>query len=133
MGQLSSVLVESYSDIYIRDTISRSVLKRVERFRDEDYVDLRHFVRLLGEGYSGKNKAVREKASQLCDHLKVEREQGPILANVAGFGHKNAHGLSVYFPLRGCSRYYTPDHLAFADSPWRHLIHTVNEVSLPEE
>jgi hypothetical protein len=129
VDQLSSTLIEGHSEIYIRDILLRRVLKRVERFRDKDYIDLRHFASLLAGGYRGKNETIREYANQLCDHLKVGQKQGPILANAHGLRHKEAHGLSIYFPLWGCSSYYTPSHLEFANNQWRQLIHAANEVS----
>lgn len=129
VDQLSKDLTESHSGTYIRHKLAHRVLKRVERFHDDDYVDLHHFVSLLGHGHIGKGRTIRELADELCKHLRAGQEQGPILANVHGLGHKEAHGLSIYFPRKGCSSYYTPAHLEFANNQWRQLIHIANEVS----
>ena len=128
VSQLSDTLIESYDDIYTRDALSHRVLKRVQRFRDADYIDLYHFSSLLSSRYQGGNNSVWQLANQVCQHLIAGEELSPILANVHGTGHKNAHGMSIYFPLQGCSDFYAPDHLEFAQNQWRCLVHTVNGV-----
>ena len=78
----------------IRATLA-DILISVQRFREEDYLDLYDFALLCRKNMS--QPGIAESAAGL---LKLLDEN--IIANVtAGDKVKNAHGISIYFPLKG--------------------------------
>lgn len=101
------------------------ITRYVMRFKDKDYVDLHHFLRLLRKQYHGENRALTEALAGVLEML--EREGSPVLANVAeGRDYNHAHGLSIYWPALGCSPFYKG--LEFDEVEWGTFIRRLNKV-----
>ncbi|MBU7044102.1 MAG: hypothetical protein HXS47_10965 [Theionarchaea archaeon] len=73
--------------------------ENVEFFSDLDYIDLHHFAGLL-KAYVG-HKAIKKDA-----YLLMKAIDDAVIAEGHGFMNRNAHGISVYFPI-GSAGYST--------------------------
>lgn len=92
LDDFAGMLVASLGSI--RDQLA-GILLSVQRFREGDYLDLYDFALLCRKNLP--QPGIAEAAARL---LKLLDEN--IIANVAvGETVKNAHGLSIYFPLKG--------------------------------
>ena len=126
IGKLAQALTARYdADFQVERAIGRA-LKRVQRFRgDRDYMDLYDFLQHMEAEYATIDELMAE-----IKGLRLSLEQSasgtPIIANVTGRGLPNAHGLSVYFPDQGCSKYY--DDVEMAGMGWKDLICKQNRV-----
>ncbi|WHZ29343.1 MAG: hypothetical protein OJF51_004145 [Nitrospira sp.] len=126
MGKLARALTAHYeADFQVERAIGRA-LKRVQRFRDRDYMDLYNFLELLEAEYGGDD-VLMAGIKGLRLSLKQSASGTPIIANVTGRVLPNAHGLSVYFPYEGCSKYY--DDVEMAGMGWKDLICKQNQIA----
>jgi hypothetical protein len=126
IGKLAQALTAGYdADFQIERAIGRA-LKRVQRFRERDYMDLYNFLQHLEAEYAADDELMAG-----IKGLRLSLEQStpgtPIIASVTGKVLLNAHGLSVYFPNQGCSKYY--DDLEVASMGWKDLICKQNQVA----
>lgn len=127
IGELARSIVSSYDHDFLLERAIGRVVQDVQRFRgDRDYTDLEHLLRLLATEYVGPG-SVPEAIREVRDMFAEQHGQTPVLANFHGVMRPNANGLSIYFPLGGCSEYY--DDLPFASLGWRDLIHKRNRVN----
>jgi hypothetical protein len=127
IGKLAQALTARYdADFQVERAIGRA-LKRVQRFRgDRDYMDLYDFLQHL-EGEYGAGDELMDGIKGLRRSLEQSAPSTPIIANVTGRALPNAHGLSVYFPNQGCSKYY--DNVEMAGMGWKDLICKQNQVA----
>jgi hypothetical protein len=129
LGQLAGLLTRRYDEDFLLERSIGRVLQDVQRFRgDRDYIDLSHFLQLLDQEYHDIGQ-VPEAVREVQGVLAGQAEQAPVIANFHGMSRPNANGLSVYFPLSGCSVYY--DDLPFASLGWQNLIRKRNRVIQP--
>ena len=80
-------------------------------------------MQLVRDEYGGIRQ-VGELADKMAEHLALDPSRGLIVSNFHGSARPNANGLSIYFPLRGCSPFYAQE--VFADSDWHKVIQQVN-------
>jgi hypothetical protein len=127
VGTLAQALTTRYDiDFRVERAIGRT-LKRVQRFSgDRDYIDLYDFLRHLESEY-GNSGELKDRIEELRVTLEQSARDTPIIANFAGMALPNAHGLSVYFPNQGCSKYY--DDVEMAGLGWKDLICKQNQVA----
>jgi Clostripain family len=123
MRAISSSILNTYGKGYHTELALDRSKRRAQCFRDEDYLDLRHFVQLMYAEYDGTSQ-IRDIACELAHHLDARASDGPVAANFHGLGRQNANGLSIYFPARGCSAFYGRQ--AFADTGWDVVIRRAN-------
>ncbi len=77
-----------------KKAILADILLSVQRFRDGDYIDLKDFALLCSKNVA--HPGIVESAQSLLEHL-----DRAVIANAAlGEKVKNAHGMSIYFPLK---------------------------------
>jgi hypothetical protein len=122
---LSDLVAEVYLTDWNTERAVGRIRHEVQKFRDQDYVDLRHLMQLLKDEYYG-DLGVDDLAHNLTEHLATEEPGGPIVANFHGSGCPNANGLSIYFPATGCSPFYEKQ--AFALSGWNRVIRRANRL-----
>jgi hypothetical protein len=127
VDDLARDLVASYGRSWGVKLALSNAREGAQRFRDPDYIDLYQFAdRLWLDGPEGSSTV--SIAEKLLRHLDVQSPQTPIVANTYGAQRPGAHGLSIYFPDKGCSKYYDPQYLAFARLGWRAWLYHVNGV-----
>ena len=125
---LSSLILSTYGNGYHTEFALERGRRKAQSFRDEDYLDLRHFMEIMRDEYDG-SFPINNLAKELASHLDVNTCDGPIVANFHGLGRENARGLSIYFPPRDCSPFYCRQ--AFADSGWEQIIRRANYLNPP--
>jgi hypothetical protein len=75
-------------------------IRRVQKFRDQQYVDLKHLSLLLAEEFA--DDPLRAAAHEVAERLTVGTPEAVVVATrVLGMGVQFAHGLSIYLPLLG--------------------------------
>jgi len=94
-----------------------SALSQVQKFSDDDNVDLNHYVKLLYEGT--KNEALKAKSAELMTYLA---KQTVVLNSYLGDKYKNAYGIAVYLPTGTMDGTYSS--LAFASAT--HWVNFIN-------
>lgn len=120
INNLARALSAGYdANFQVERAIGRA-LKRVQRFRgDRDYIDLYDFLQHLGFEY-GSDDELMDRIKELQITMEQSATNSPIIANVTGMALPHAHGLSIYFPVLGCSKYY--DDLRMVGLGWKELI-----------
>lgn len=116
---LAALLVERYAETELY--LSR-VLRKVQRFRDGDYVDIVHFSELCAE-------MIGDNDIRATARMVVSKAKEQIIANATtGTGLDNANGLSVLFPRESPSsellQMLDNIRIATAWPHWRSLIRT---------
>jgi hypothetical protein len=98
VGFLSDHLLEALGDTRLYGDTLLPALRTVQKFRDDQYVDLGHLARLLaGSSVAGPvATASGEIAGRLGDPASVVAA-----ATRGGRGVEEATGLSIYLPLMG--------------------------------
>jgi hypothetical protein len=124
---LSAKIADVYAIDFMTELAMGRAKQRGQTFRDEDYVDLLHFVQLLASEYTGTTN-LRAVATDLAEHL-ANGTSSPIVANYHGHSRPDAHGLSIYLPVRRYSPFY--DRQDFALSGWGTVIRCLNHVKEP--
>jgi hypothetical protein len=103
LNGLAHTLISSLTDRGMLGLVF-GALRSAQSFSDRDYVDLAHFCQLLAEA-DARGK-MGEAARQVADRLLAEST--PIVAKGHhGPGMTNAHGLSIYLPVRTFSPLYS--------------------------
>jgi Clostripain family len=75
-------------------------IRRVQKFRDQQYVDLKHLSLLLAEELT--DETLRAAAGEVAERLNADAPESVVVAaRVLGTGVQFAHGLSIYLPLLG--------------------------------
>jgi hypothetical protein len=124
---LSKLVLETYSmNSKVRDSL-RNAMIDAESFWDTDFVDLRNLMQRLGAEYHASNLA--NLADDLTNHLEPKARGGPIVENFHGSRHRNANGMSIYFPAKRYSPFY--DGQAFVLSGWNKVIRCANGMKAP--
>jgi hypothetical protein len=125
VAHLSKRLHTLYAQDLYTERAVKAARKRAQRFEDADYVDLYDLVWRIGDAYDG-DEDLLEAVEAVLSHLTSDRGQTAILADVHISQLKGAHGLSIYFPDKGCSQYYND--LDFARLGWGAWLRYVNQV-----
>jgi hypothetical protein len=125
VSTLSESVVEAYPSDWTTERAISRIRHDVQKFRDKDYVDLRHLMQLLEGEYCG-HLGIADLAHDLAEHLAPGAPRGPIVSNFSGSGRPKAYGLSIYFPSSGCSPFY--ERQAFALSGWNRVIRRANRL-----
>jgi hypothetical protein len=113
-------------DFLLERALSRG-LKQVQRFRgDRDFIDLHDFLHFLKLEYNTSNE-LADRIETLRAALERTGNGQTIIANVAGSNIPKAHGLSIYFPDQGCSKYY--EDVEISAMGWKDLIYKQNRLT----
>lgn len=97
---------------------------QTQTFMDPDYVDLHDFVSLLAGKPSAR--AVHDACAAVLAALEPGAEGSLVLADGhAGLSERNAHGLSIYFPMVGVSPCYAALEMS-ADCAWAEFLESVH-------
>lgn len=95
---------------------------QAQTFMDPDYVDLYDFARLLASKAGAK--AVHDACARVLSALEPGGAGSLVLADGhAGLNERNAHGLSIYFPMAGVSPCYAALDMS-RDCAWAALLDT---------
>jgi Clostripain family len=127
LGKLADVLRRSLSeeDIYTENALYHAQRKAV-RFKDNDFVDLYDFLRLLRDKYAGDSDELIQVIDDANDLMVMEIEPQLILANVGlGLRFERIKGLSIYSPVRGYSQFY--ENSDFASCGWGDFLQYLNQ------
>lgn len=125
VAHLSKRLHALYAQDLYTERAVKEARKRSQRFDDVDYVDLYDLIWRIGDVYDG-DEDLLEATEAVLAHLAPGGGHAAILADVHVAQLGGAHGLSIYFPNRGCSQYY--DDLEFARLGWGAWLRYVNHV-----
>lgn len=138
MGTLSSALKPltaelcqglEQKDFYLDKRAIPLARKRVQKFRDKEYVDLHHFLTQLQQEYQyvGRNSQLKEELTNTLNLLNPQRPNPLVLANfVWGKKADGANGLSIYLPKKKCSLFYKE--LDFEEVGWGKFVRRLNGV-----
>lgn len=102
LDAFSTALIKDMDDVKQRDTLKDNlniilqddVLRFVERFNEENYIDLYHFADLVsktGESFSAGAHA-KDVMDDIKSHFVIFERHGP--------KHPNAYGVHIYFPVK---------------------------------
>ncbi len=128
LGRLAAVLRQllAESDIYTENALYHAQ-RKVVRFKDEDFVDLYDFLKLLRDKYGGDSDELTKVIDEVIDLMILEIKPQLILANVtSGANFERVKGLSIYYPKRGYSQFYEKSH--FAGCGWGEFVRVLNDV-----
>nr|WP_017313934.1 clostripain-related cysteine peptidase [Mastigocladopsis repens] len=108
LGRLAAVLRQLLAgeDIYTENALYHAQ-RKVVRFKDNDFVDLYDFLKVLRDKYAGDSDELSKVIDEVIDLMILEIEPQLILANVSsGVRFERVKGLSIYLPVRGYSQFY---------------------------
>ena len=100
VGRLADRLVTALPDPLFYGRGLLPAMRRSQKFRDRQYVDLHDFARLLAE--QGFDESVREAAAEVVARLDSASDRSVVAANGRiGDAVALAHGPSIYLPFVG--------------------------------
>ncbi len=129
VGRLASVLRQllAEKDFDVEKALSYAK-RKVVRFRDNDYVDLYDFLKILRDEYAGESTKLITVLDEVIDLMTLDTEPKLVVANVtSGLRFSGVKGLSIYSPSKSYCKFY--DRLDFASSRWGELIRFHNDVA----
>lgn len=99
--------INAWAETLVRLTARRAFVERtllptlraVQKFRDEQYIDLYHFAELIRN--TTDDAQLAQNAAAIAEHLTPKGHAAVLANDQVGGATAHAHGISIYFPLLG--------------------------------